>query len=120
VTVWNRAAEQMYGWRAHEVLGRDIRDVVRSDYDPEQRAAGYRVLAETGYFRAEAVHHLNTPSKLEGVVRPTPHTQWRNHPMRALSQSLATECAARGAQVRKTGGARTDARALEVCRRSRT
>ena len=38
VTAWNWAAEAMYGWTAEEVLGRDIREVVRSEYDPGKRA----------------------------------------------------------------------------------
>jgi len=70
LTAWNRAAEEMYGWTADEVLGRDIREVVRSEFDPEQRAAGYQVLAETGFYRAEAVHHRKdgTPIQIEGSI----------------------------------------------------
>lgn len=70
VTAWNRADEQMYGWTDEEALGRDIRDVVRSDFDPEERATGYRVLAETGHYRAEAVHHRKdgSPIHIEGSI----------------------------------------------------
>jgi PAS domain S-box-containing protein len=28
ITFWNRGAEDTYGWKAHEVLGRDIRDII--------------------------------------------------------------------------------------------
>src|SRR5262245_47709159 len=61
-------------------------------------------------------HHVyQYTSKLDGVGRPTPHSQWRSRPMRALSHSLAPACTARAASVRRTGEARTDARASAAC-----
>ncbi|MEA2642463.1 MAG: hypothetical protein QOF51_3857 [Chloroflexota bacterium] len=70
VTLWNEAAEQLYGWTAVDVLGRDLREIVRSEYPVAQRAEGFRLLAETGVLRAEALHHRRdgTPIAVEGVI----------------------------------------------------
>src|SRR5215204_145589 len=38
LTAWNKGAEQMFGWRAGEVLGRKVYEVVRSAYSEKQLA----------------------------------------------------------------------------------
>ena len=38
ITHWNRSAEDLYGWRREEVLGRDILDVTPSEMSREQAA----------------------------------------------------------------------------------
>jgi PAS domain S-box-containing protein len=53
VTAWNRAAEELYGWKAEEVLGRPAREVIPSDFEDEERAAALEELADRGVFRAE-------------------------------------------------------------------
>jgi PAS domain S-box-containing protein len=53
LTAWNKGAEEMYGWRADEVLGRNVLDVVPSDRGDEQRVKAQRQLMETGALRAE-------------------------------------------------------------------
>ena len=70
VTAWNRAAEGIYGWTADEVIGRDVREVVRSELDPARRDEVLRVAAETGYYRVETIHHRKdgTPINVEGSV----------------------------------------------------
>jgi PAS domain-containing protein len=37
IVSWNKAAEQMYGWRADEVLGRTITEVLKPTYEKETR-----------------------------------------------------------------------------------
>jgi PAS domain S-box-containing protein len=70
LTAWNGAAEEMYGWTAEEVIGRDIREVVRSEYPEAQRAEAFRILAETGRFSTEAIHHRKDGSAfwIEGKI----------------------------------------------------
>jgi PAS domain S-box-containing protein len=70
VTAWNPAAEKIYGWKADEVLGRDVREVVRSELDPGRRDEVLRAVAETGYHRVETVHHRKdgTPIHIEESV----------------------------------------------------
>jgi PAS domain S-box-containing protein len=57
VTAWNRAAEEMYDWKAEEVLGRNLSGVIRSDSTEAALTGLLRTLAETGRGRADGVHH---------------------------------------------------------------
>lgn len=43
LTYWNRSAERLYGWRAEEVLGRSVRDLLHAG-DPTAFDAAYREL----------------------------------------------------------------------------
>ena len=42
VTAWNRAAEELYGWKAEEAIGRPIGEVILSDYSSDQQAEAMR------------------------------------------------------------------------------
>lgn len=53
VTFWNAAAEELYGWRADEVLGHDLWDLVL-EFSAEERARALQILEETGRLRTEA------------------------------------------------------------------
>jgi PAS domain S-box-containing protein len=66
ITVWNKGAEKMFGWRADEVLGRDARKFFPTEFTEERRAEVLRELADTGQFRTE----LTTFSK-DGTPIPT-------------------------------------------------
>ena len=70
VTAWNKAAEQMYGWRADEALGRHIWEVVPVELSDGERAEALRELEERGRFRAEAVTYRKdgTPVYVEGIT----------------------------------------------------
>jgi len=46
IASWNPQAEKMYGWKAEEVIGKPIKDVVRSEFSDEQRSAIYNKVAE--------------------------------------------------------------------------
>jgi diguanylate cyclase (GGDEF)-like protein/PAS domain S-box-containing protein len=54
---WNKGAEQMFGWRADEVLGRKVHEVVRSAYSEEQLAQVLRELSGSGQQRTDAVKY---------------------------------------------------------------
>ena len=70
VTAWNKGAEQMYGWRADEALGRDIWEVVPVDLDDEQRAEALKELGERGRCRVEAVTYgkHGAPVSVKGIT----------------------------------------------------
>jgi PAS domain S-box-containing protein len=70
VTAWNKGAQEMYGWRADEVLGRNLWEVVPTDLSEEQRAHALRELSERGRFRAEAMTYGKdgTPVYAEGTT----------------------------------------------------
>ena len=54
VTVWNKGAERLYGWRAEEVAGSShANDVARMDMSYRQRTELRRELAEHGRWRGE-------------------------------------------------------------------
>ena len=55
ITAWNKGAQEMYGWRADEVLGRSVLEVARTDLSDEQRAEARRLLDEWDRWRAEVI-----------------------------------------------------------------
>ena len=61
---WNRAAERIYGWRAEEVIGRLVEEVVRTDYgaDGEREAMRQKFLGQ-GWWQGEVIQRRqdNTP-----------------------------------------------------------
>lgn len=53
ITAWNHAAEEMFGWKAEEVIGKPVSEVMHSDFDQAIYESARRVLNETGDFRVE-------------------------------------------------------------------
>jgi PAS domain S-box-containing protein len=71
VTAWNKGAEQMYGWRADEVLGRHLwEEVVPVEMSEDQRAEALRELDERGRLRTEAITYGKdgAPVYVEGIT----------------------------------------------------
>jgi PAS domain S-box-containing protein len=70
VTAWNKGAEQMYGWRADEVLGRNVREVVRSDLTDDQCAEALSEPKRLGRFRIETITYRKDggPVYVEGLT----------------------------------------------------
>jgi diguanylate cyclase (GGDEF)-like protein/PAS domain S-box-containing protein len=67
LTAWNKGAEQMFGWRADEVLGRKVHEVVRSAFSEEP---ALRELSESGQQHTDAVtyHKDGTPIYAEALT----------------------------------------------------
>jgi diguanylate cyclase (GGDEF)-like protein/PAS domain S-box-containing protein len=67
LTAWNKGAEQMFGWRADEVLGRKVHEVVRSAFSEE---LALRELSESGQQHTDAVtyHKDGTPIYAEALT----------------------------------------------------
>ena len=55
ITFWNRAAEEIYGWRASEVLGRSSGEILRSDINGQTRQEVLDALMRTGRWSGEVV-----------------------------------------------------------------
>lgn len=54
---WNPAAELIYGWRADEVIGKPVEEIVRGNYSDTPHAALIQQLYRAGSWRGEATHH---------------------------------------------------------------
>lgn len=69
IQAWNAGAEAMYGWRASEVVGRHVSEILRSEFTPEQRAEALETLRTMGQVRVEVrTHHKDgRPIEVEGV-----------------------------------------------------
>lgn len=69
IQAWNAGAEAMYGWRASEVVGRHVSEILRSEFTPEQRAEALETLRTKGQVRVEVrTHHKDgRPIEVEGV-----------------------------------------------------
>jgi PAS domain S-box-containing protein len=56
ITAWNRGAEELYGWQAHEVIGRDVRTFIRTANAEEQHPQHRQLVDRTGRHRFETIH----------------------------------------------------------------
>jgi len=70
LTEWNRAAEQMYGWKAEEAIGRMVNEVIPTEFTDAQFAEALRLLSETGRYRVEVVQYRRDgkPIDVEGTT----------------------------------------------------
>ncbi len=64
VTYWNRAAEQIYGWTADEIMGKSARDMLHSQLTDEQRLEILKQLEKTGNYHIEVVHQRKDGTKI--------------------------------------------------------
>jgi len=53
ITVWNRAAEEMYGWQAGKALGQYLKELIHQELIDADQAAVLNSLAQTGRWRGE-------------------------------------------------------------------
>jgi diguanylate cyclase (GGDEF)-like protein/PAS domain S-box-containing protein len=64
ITFWNRAAQKLFGWQAHEVIGRPTQEILRTEMSEADRAASIRDLNEKGFWIGEVVQHARDGSPL--------------------------------------------------------
>ncbi len=72
VTVWNRAAEEMYGYSAAEACGRQVQDLVCPAKQIDSLEEIARMAETTGQHRLEVIHHHRDgrPLYLESSLTP--------------------------------------------------
>jgi PAS domain S-box-containing protein len=70
VSAWNKGAEEVYGWRSDEALGRPIGEVIEPGLSEEQMSEALRELAEEGRSRNELITRRKdgTPVYIEGIT----------------------------------------------------
>lgn len=53
---WNAAAEKIYGWKVKEVLGKNIRELLQTEYKGLSYEEVDKIMVEEGELRTEAIH----------------------------------------------------------------
>jgi diguanylate cyclase (GGDEF)-like protein/PAS domain S-box-containing protein len=64
ITFWNPAAEKIFGWKSHEVIGRQTADILQTKLSETDRAASIRALAEKGIWMGEVLQYAKDGSPL--------------------------------------------------------
>ncbi len=64
IKFWNKSAERLYGWKAEEVMGRKIDQVVKMDIEYARRLEIRKIAQKTGYWRGEVVQYNRDGNKL--------------------------------------------------------
>ncbi len=68
ITYWNRGAEELYGWRREEVLGKNAQEVLRPT-EPDVVAEVDRMMLSSGRWEGELVHHRRDGSQIHVATR---------------------------------------------------
>ena len=61
---WNRGAEEMYGWRSEEVIGKSLGEVTQTVIEPEERAHNISNVIEHGIWEGEIIQMHRSGSRL--------------------------------------------------------
>lgn len=71
IVFWNPAAAAIYGWRADEVIGRPIAEVLQTEFDGATHEAVLRAALEMGEYRGEVRQRCKDGSlvSVESIVR---------------------------------------------------
>ncbi len=70
ITFWNKAAEKLYGWKAAEVIGRKIDDILSVEFQGKTRHELRNVLFEDGAWEGESIQKARDGRKMiiEGII----------------------------------------------------
>ncbi|HEX3908360.1 MAG TPA: EAL domain-containing protein [Mycobacteriales bacterium] len=79
VTSWNRAAEQVFGWAAEEVIGQSIEFIAPGEMGAEQRAMRARLVAGSPPQRLETVRRRKDGSLVDVLITASTATDDFGH-----------------------------------------
>jgi PAS domain S-box-containing protein len=71
IVSWNKAAEELYGWREEEVLGKTIGDLLKPVYEKESREEILSAYFKNNYWKGEVFHHTRKGERLSILVSTT-------------------------------------------------
>ena len=69
ITAWNPAAEEIYGWKGQEVIGKTGEEVLKTEFFSTSRAEAIQQLQETGEFSAEITQLRRDGSRVDIETR---------------------------------------------------
>ncbi len=70
-TAWNRAAEEMYGWTAEEVIGRPTVEFLQPEFVGVEPDEVFRRLLEEGHFEGQVIHPRKDGTRIHTEARAT-------------------------------------------------
>lgn len=68
ITDWNRFAEELYGWRNEEAIGKQVIELLDIIYPLDNEAAIFEEYRKKGYWRGEVIHHDKKGQRLNVIV----------------------------------------------------
>ena len=68
---WNKTAEELFGWKAGEVIGRSSKEVFQSDLSDLSQKQALDNILKTGYFKGEGNYRCKDGSRIIVDVRST-------------------------------------------------
>lgn len=68
ITNWNRVAEELYGWKEKEVLGKNVKEILLIEYPNETREETINTILRKGKFIGEVVHYNKSGERLNIMI----------------------------------------------------
>ena len=68
-TAWNRAAEEMYGWTAEDIIGRPTVELLEPEFVDVAPDEVFRRLLEEGHFEGEVLHPRKDGTRIHTEAR---------------------------------------------------
>ncbi len=82
---FNRSAEELYGWKAEEALGREFRELLSPDYGERSREQVMEEFFARGKWAGEATHQCKDGSRIQVEVRISLVYDEAGNPTRVVS-----------------------------------
>lgn len=80
IIYWNKGAEHLYGWSRDEVIGRNIQDLLHTEFE-KQLEGIKKVFFRDGYWEGEVVHTKKDGTKVTVLSRWTLQNNDQNLPV---------------------------------------
>jgi len=68
---WNKAAEKLFGWKIHEVLGKSARDIIKVQYLNSSREEWQKQMQKEGFWSGEVIQLRKDGKPITSVATTT-------------------------------------------------